>query len=62
VENFDICTAVAEIDVELSRRHPKMVCELLRQSAKALRSERARVQRVVAELPISKRKKHMVTQ
>jgi hypothetical protein len=55
--SFDICTVVADIDVELTRRHPKFVHELLWQSAKALKSERETVQRVVAELPIAKRRK-----
>jgi len=64
VGEFGICDVIAGVDVELTQRHPKFVCEVLRQSAKTINSARQSVRTVFAELPIAKRRKYrsLVTQ
>jgi hypothetical protein len=56
-EKIDICTVIADVDVELARMHPKLIRELLQQSTEVIRSERQRVVDVIAELPARKRKR-----
>jgi hypothetical protein len=57
VEEVNICMAIARVDVKLTRTQPKLVCELLRQSAKAIESKQQKVMDVLAELPLKKRRK-----